>query len=318
MLCVALPPALLYRHFRQRNMMCPRARPVRPVQRPCTKEPIVTEPVRSALVSALVDEAGAGVSTGQSRRERAGAAPPVVPDQRTPNAPHPRRGRGPLYAALDLGTNNCRLLIARPHERGFRVLDGFTRIVRLGEGVSVTGRLSDAAMDRTLDALRQCRNKLRDHQPGRMRLIATEACRAADLRCAYHNHDFEFRPIDGPPGEGGVTPWELLQARCDPSLVAFEIDTYWVQHAGLDPAELVARAPDRFPLCHLKDRAADGSMAILGEGETDFAAVLAARGPNGFEQCYAELDNPVSPFGFAATAEAALSGILQANQTCPA
>ncbi len=145
-----------------------------------------------------------------------------------------------------------------------------------------------------------------------------EACRAADLRCAYHNHDFEFRPIDGSAGDGGVTPWDLLQARCDPSLVAFEIDTYWVQHAGLDPAELVARAPDRFPLCHLKDRAADGGMAILGEGETDFAAVLAARGPDGFEQCYAELDNPVSPFGFAATAEAALSGILQANQTCPA
>jgi exopolyphosphatase / guanosine-5'-triphosphate,3'-diphosphate pyrophosphatase len=103
------------------------------------------------------------------------AASLPAPDQRT----SPRRHRGPLYAALDLGTNNCRLLIARPHDRGFRVLDGFTRIVRLGEGVSVTGRLSDAAMDRTMEALRQCRNKLRDHQPTRMRLIATEACRAA-------------------------------------------------------------------------------------------------------------------------------------------
>src|SRR6185312_8036004 len=91
----------------------------------------------------------------------------------------PRRPRGPVYAALDLGTNNCRLLIARPHDRSFRVLDGFTRIVRLGEGLSVTGRLSDAAMDRTIEALRQCRNKLREHEPARMRLIATEACRAA-------------------------------------------------------------------------------------------------------------------------------------------
>jgi len=96
-----------------------------------------------------------------------------------PNASSQRRHRGPLYAALDLGTNNCRLLIAKPHENSFRVLDGFTRIVRLGEGLTATGRLSDAAMERTMDALRLCRNKLREHQPARMRLIATEACRSA-------------------------------------------------------------------------------------------------------------------------------------------
>jgi len=96
-----------------------------------------------------------------------------------PQANSARRSRGPLYAALDLGTNNCRLLIARPHENSFRVLDGFTRIVRLGEGLSTTGRLSDAAMERTMEALRLCRNKLREHEPARMRLIATEACRSA-------------------------------------------------------------------------------------------------------------------------------------------
>lgn len=101
-----------------------------------------------------------------------GRAPPPPPAQA-------RRNRGPLYAALDLGTNNCRLLIARPHEQGFRVLDGFTRIVRLGEGLTSTGRLSDAAMERTFEALRLCRNKLREHEPTRMRLIATEACRSA-------------------------------------------------------------------------------------------------------------------------------------------
>ncbi len=101
-------------------------------------------------------------------------------ERRKDNAQNPRsRGRGPVYAALDLGTNNCRLLIARPHDKSFRVLDGFTRIVRLGEGLSVTGKLSDAAMDRTIEALKQCRNKLREHEPARMRLIATEACRAA-------------------------------------------------------------------------------------------------------------------------------------------
>ncbi|HEY4201590.1 MAG TPA: Ppx/GppA phosphatase family protein [Devosiaceae bacterium] len=95
------------------------------------------------------------------------------------NPPPRKGGRSPVYAALDLGTNNCRLLIARPHEQGFRVLDGFTRIVRLGEGVSTTGRLNDAAMERTIEALKLCRNKLREYEPARMRLIATEACRAA-------------------------------------------------------------------------------------------------------------------------------------------
>lgn len=139
----------------------------------------MTEPIRSAAASAPLAEAGLHAPSGPVRGQGAGKAPPPE-ESRTRQNPPPRRHRGPLYAALDLGTNNCRLLIARPHDHGFRVLDGFTRIVRLGEGVSVTGRLSDAAMERTMEALRQCRNKLRDHQPTRMRLIATEACRAAE------------------------------------------------------------------------------------------------------------------------------------------
>lgn len=90
------------------------------------------------------------------------------------------RAGGPLYAALDLGTNNCRLLIARPEERGFRVVDAFSRIVRLGEGVGAHLRLSEAAMDRAVDALAQCHRKLADRGVVRARLIATEACRAAE------------------------------------------------------------------------------------------------------------------------------------------
>lgn len=139
----------------------------------------MTDPIRSAAASAPLAEAGLRAPSGPVRGQGAGNVPPPE-ESRTRQHPPPRRHRGPLYAALDLGTNNCRLLIARPHDHGFRVLDGFTRIVRLGEGVSVTGRLSDAAMERTMEALRQCRNKLRDHQPTRMRLIATEACRAAE------------------------------------------------------------------------------------------------------------------------------------------
>ncbi len=87
---------------------------------------------------------------------------------------------GPTYAALDLGTNNCRLLVARPAGDGFRVVDAFSRIVRLGEGVSASGRLSEAAIERSLEALEVCRNKMRNRGVTRARLIATEACRAAE------------------------------------------------------------------------------------------------------------------------------------------
>jgi exopolyphosphatase/guanosine-5'-triphosphate,3'-diphosphate pyrophosphatase len=144
----------------------------------------LTDPDRSATAAAPADELRTRPDTGPSRAgtapATAHAAPGPSADRRTQSAASlSRRPRGPLYAALDLGTNNCRLLIARPYENGFRVLDGFTKIVRLGEGLSTTGRLSDAAMDRTIDALRQCRNKLREHEPARMRLIATEACRSA-------------------------------------------------------------------------------------------------------------------------------------------
>src|SRR6201993_1995002 len=84
-----------------------------------------------------------------------------------------------VYAALDLGTNNCRLLIACPTEDGFRVVDSFSRIVRLGEGVSATGSISEAAIERAIAALSICRDKIQLRKAKRLRLIATEACRAA-------------------------------------------------------------------------------------------------------------------------------------------
>jgi exopolyphosphatase / guanosine-5'-triphosphate,3'-diphosphate pyrophosphatase len=106
----------------------------------------------------------------------------AAPGSRTAHRAYEPRGRsapyGP-YAALDLGTNNCRLLIARPTSDGFRVIDAFSRIVRLGEGLSQTGRLSDSAISRTFAALSVCRDKMRARGVTRARLIATEACRAA-------------------------------------------------------------------------------------------------------------------------------------------
>ena len=86
---------------------------------------------------------------------------------------------GPTYAALDLGTNNCRLLVARPTGDSFRVIDAFSRIIRLGEGVSTSGRISDAAIARAVEALAICRDKMRNRGVTRAQLIATEACRAA-------------------------------------------------------------------------------------------------------------------------------------------
>jgi exopolyphosphatase / guanosine-5'-triphosphate,3'-diphosphate pyrophosphatase len=84
-----------------------------------------------------------------------------------------------VYAALDLGTNNCRLLIACPTGDGFRVVDSFSRIIRLGEGISATGIISDAAIERAIAALSICRDKIQFKKAKRLRLIATEACRAA-------------------------------------------------------------------------------------------------------------------------------------------
>jgi exopolyphosphatase/guanosine-5'-triphosphate,3'-diphosphate pyrophosphatase len=97
----------------------------------------------------------------------------------------------PTYAALDLGTNNCRLLVARPAPSGFRVVDAFSRIIRLGEGVSGTGRISAAAVERALSALAVCSNKMHQRNVTRARLIATEACRAA-----VNGPDFVARVLD--------------------------------------------------------------------------------------------------------------------------
>src|SRR6185437_9670975 len=95
---------------------------------------------------------------------------------------------GPSYAALDLGTNNCRLLVARPAGDGFRVVDAFSRIIRLGEGVSSSRRLSEAAIERAIAALTICRNKMKNKGVTRARLIATEACRSAE-----NGEDFRAR-----------------------------------------------------------------------------------------------------------------------------
>lgn len=87
--------------------------------------------------------------------------------------------RDQLYGVLDLGTNNCRLLVAKPEGRSFRVVDAFSRIVRLGEGLAKTGQLSEEAVDRAISALKICARKMRDRRVTHMRNVATQACRQA-------------------------------------------------------------------------------------------------------------------------------------------
>jgi len=84
------------------------------------------------------------------------------------------------YAAIDLGTNNCRMLVARPFKESFRVIDSFSRIVRLGEGVAAEGRLSEDAIKRTVSALKVCHAKMMACGVQRIRSVATEACRRAE------------------------------------------------------------------------------------------------------------------------------------------
>lgn len=116
------------------------------------------------------------VAQGPSRRRRDPTAPPDRPDTGY-RARFPARRS---YAALDLGTNNCRMLIARPDGDQFFIIDAFSRIVRLGEGLGASGRLSDAAMDRAVSALSVCADKLMRRNVHLARSVATEACRRAE------------------------------------------------------------------------------------------------------------------------------------------
>lgn len=180
-----------------------------------------------------------------------------------PRAPGPAKsdGRGkslaeqPCYAALDLGTNNCRLLIATPTPNGFRVVEAYSRIVRLGEGLSQSGRLSDAAMERAMSALRVAAEKVRRRKVAKFRAIATQACRMAENGPAFVNrvaNETGVRLQIIPPQEEArlsVTGClNLLDDRHDAALVVDvgggSTELSWVDlTAGLHPAKGPAAIP---------------------------------------------------------------------------
>lgn len=106
-------------------------------------------------------------ANGHERRRRSGR-------------PRRRSGEKPAtYAALDLGTNNCRLLIAKELNHGFQIVDSYSKVVRLGQGLAASGQLSQQSMDAAVNALTVCARKMKSKNVKRWRCIATEACRRA-------------------------------------------------------------------------------------------------------------------------------------------
>jgi sugar phosphate isomerase/epimerase len=130
-----------------------------------------------------------------------------------------------------------------------------------------------------------------------------DAARKADLRLAYHNHDFEFTPIDG------RIPYDVLLDRTDPDDVAFELDLYWITKAGHDPVTYFNRYPGRFPTVHVKDSAGGPAhqMTSVGGGTIDFKRILAHRKQAGIQHAFVEHDNPSDPFASITSSYAHLS-----------
>ena len=116
-----------------------------------------------------------------------------------------------------------------------------------------------------------------------------KACSSAGLQFAYHNHDFEFRPIDG------QVPFDVLLNETDPDHVEFEIDLFWIIKAGRDPLDYFQAHPGRFTLCHVKDMAEGETMADVGSGRIDFAAIFARSQQAGLKYYFVEHDEPPDP-----------------------
>lgn len=112
------------------------------------------------------------------------------------------------------------------------------------------------------------------------------AVREAGFQFVYHNHDFEFRPMEG------RIPFEVLLEETDPELVQIQLDLFWAVDGGADPQAYLAAYPGRYPSVHVKDRTSDGTMVDVGQGAMDFAAILAQADQAGVEYYFVEHDNP--------------------------
>ncbi|MDE2834600.1 MAG: sugar phosphate isomerase/epimerase [Bacteroidota bacterium] len=129
------------------------------------------------------------------------------------------------------------------------------------------------------------------------------ACSEAGLQFAYHNHEFEFVETEG------IVPYDLLLAETDPELVWMELDLFWVEAAQVSSVDLFTRAPGRFPLCHIKDMGPDAAMVAVGEGDIDFASILAHSEHAGLRHYFVEHDHPEDPMQSIATSIAHLQSL---------
>ena len=113
------------------------------------------------------------------------------------------------------------------------------------------------------------------------------ACQEVGIQLAYHNHEFEFEP-----NEDGVIPYDFMLDEMDPELVKMELDLYWIAYANRSANEYFQRDPGRYPLCHIKDMGSDRGMTPVGEGQIDFAAILAESETAGLRHYFVEHDHP--------------------------
>ena len=116
-----------------------------------------------------------------------------------------------------------------------------------------------------------------------------EECKKAGLKLAYHNHEFEFKAIDG------VVPMDIMLNESDADLFNIQMDLYWAIDAGINPVGYFKRYPGRFPLCHVKDMTGDGKMVDVGSGAVDFAKIFAHSELAGLEHYVVEHDQPENP-----------------------
>jgi len=120
---------------------------------------------------------------------------------------------------------------------------------------------------------------------------AGEAARQAGIQFAYHNHSFEFAPVDG------KLPYDILLNGTDPNLVKMEMDLYWIVNAGADPLAYFNRYLGRFPLVHVKGRARNGDMTdVAADNSIDWKTLFAQSDKAGIRHYFVEQDNPTSPF----------------------
>ncbi len=152
-----------------------------------------------------------------------------------------------------------------------------------------------------------------DRTPERYRAIAAmlnkhgETTKAAGIQLGFHNHEFEFEPHDD-----GVTGFDIFLKETDPDLVKFELDLYWLRVADVNPLDLLAQHPGRFPCVHVKDYGADGSIVDVGDGQIDFGGLYAPLKAAGVKHFFLEHDSSEAPFtsierGYGAFAAAILS-----------